>query len=236
MRKICILSITTILFPLFAISQVKKPLNISGFDDKAIHFGFSIGLNSMDFSLKRTMSPYISGTDTLVFVPDLSNIMPPGFQVQIISDLRLGDFFNLRFLPGISFGQRSLNFYRLSDRSKDISVDVSSAFLDFPLSIKYRAVRLNNYRPYVLGGINYRYDMSSRNEEEIIIQTKPGDLYLEAGLGVDWYLRFFKFSTEIKAGVGLRDVLVHHTNNKPQYLNSLDGLRSYIFCLSFHFE
>jgi hypothetical protein len=222
--------------PIFAFTQVKKPWNISRFDDKIIHFGFSIGVNSMDFGIKRTMDAYTTPTDTFVFIPDVSSIMPPGFQVQIISDLRLSDNLNLRFLPGISFGQRALSFYLASDPAQNLTVDISSAYLDFPLDLKYRAVRLNNYRPYLLGGLNFRYDMSSRNDEEVIIQTKPADLYVEGGIGVDWYLPFFKFSTEIKAGIGLRDVLVHETNDRPQYLNSLEALRSYIFCLSFHFE
>lgn len=217
-----------------AFCQVKKPWNYIKLDERLIHFGFSLGLNSMDFGLKRTLETY--GTDTSVYVPDVSEIMPPGFQVQIVSDLRLGENLNLRFLPGICFGQRSLRFYRLSDHKEDIKVDLPSAFLDFPLSLKYRAKRLNNYRPYILGGLNYRYDMSSRNDDELIIQIKPGDIYAEAGLGVDWYLPYFKFSTEIKAGVGLRDVLIDYTNDRPQYLNSLDGLRSYIFSFSFHFE
>ncbi len=217
-------------------SQVKKPWNIPGLDGKTIHFGFSIGINSMDYRIKRTLNTYTTPTDTGIFIPDVSSIMPPGFQVQVVSDLRLGDNLNLRFLPGITFGQRSLSFYRLADHSKDISIDMSSAFLDFPLSLKYRAKRLNNYRPYILGGLNYRYNMSSRNVEEIIIQTKPGDLYAEAGIGIDWYLPFFKLSTEIKVGVGLRDILIYKTNDKPRYLNSLDGLRSYIVSFSFHFE
>jgi len=234
-RKIILLILAFLFSPLIY-SQVKKPWNISTFDKKTIHFGFSIGLNSMDYAAKRTMTAYTYSTDTAIFVPDLSSIMPPGFQVQIISDLRLGENLNLRFLPGISFGQRELKFYRLSDRSEDISVDISSAFLDFPLSLKYRAKRLNNYRPYIIGGVNYRYDMSSRNDEELIIQTKPGDLYVESGMGIDWYLAFFKFSTEIKIGVGLRDILVRYTHDRPEYLASLNGLRSYIFCLSFHFE
>ena len=217
-------------------SQVRKPLNYSKEDNKILHWGFSVGLNSMDYGIKRTLNSYSTPVDTGIFVPDVSTVFPPGFQVQIVSDLKLGPNLNLRFLPGISFGQRALSFYRLSDGTKDLNINIGSAFLDFPLSLKYRSERLNNYRPYLIGGVNYRYDMSSRNDERVYINIKPGDLYVEFGIGVDWYLPFFKLSTELKAGVGLTNLVTFETVDKPQYQNSIDGIRSYIIGLSFHFE
>ena len=192
----------------------------------------------MDYSLKRTLRTYLDpiSKDTIQLVPDVSSVIPPGFQVQIVSDVRLGENLNLRFLPGISFGQRALSFYRLSDGSEDITMDINSAFLDFPLSLRYSSIRLNNYRPYIVGGLNFRYDMSSRNDEKVFIHLKPADIYYEIGVGVDWYLPFFKLGTELKLGVGLADLMIYDSTISPQYMNSLGGLRSYIVALSFHFE
>ena len=222
--------------PLMAFSQVKKPMNDPGFDNKLIHFGFSVGLNTMDYSIKRSLESYKTTMDSGIFIPDVSNIFPPGFQVQIISDLKLGPNLNLRFLPGISFGQRAVSFYHLADSSMYTAMNIGSAFLDFPLHFKYRSSRLNNYRPYIIGGLNYRYDMSSRNEEKVYIKIKPGDLYFEMGIGIDWYLQYFKLSTEIKAGVGLFNLLIDHVADRPEYQNSIEEIRSYIVNLSFHFE
>jgi hypothetical protein len=232
-KKIILLT-TVFLLPLLTWSQVERPHNYPYIDGKALHFGFSLGLNTMDFSMKRTLKHDPISNDTLI--PDVSSIIPPGFQVQIVSDVRLGENFNLRFLPGISFGQRNLSFYYLSNGSKDISMDIGSAFLDFPLSLKYSSNRLNNYRPYIIGGLNYRYDMASRNDEKVFVHIKPGDIYLEIGVGIDWYLPYFKLGTEIKMGLGLRNLMIYDSTMHPQYMNSLGGLKSYIVALSFHFE
>jgi hypothetical protein len=225
--------ISVILLPLSALSQVERPHNYPYIDGKILHFGFSVGLNSMDYSMKRTLK---MTQDTFRLLPDVSKVMPPGFQVQIVSDLKLAENIDLRFLPGISFGQRDMTFYRLPGGSKDISMDINSAFLDFPLSLRYSSFRLNNYRPYILGGFNFRYDMASRNDDKVYIHIKPADVYFETGVGIDWYLPYFKLGTELKVGIGLRDLMLYDSTINPQYMNSLGGLKSYIVALSFHFE
>jgi hypothetical protein len=218
-----------LLFPLLVSAQVKKPLNYVDVDNKALHFGFSVGINTMDLGIRRTLSNQTG--DPLV--PDISSIQP-GFQVQIVSNLRLSNNLDLRFLPGICFGSRTVYFYKESDKSLVGKVDIESSYLDFPLDLKYRARRLNNYRPYILGGVNYRYDMAAKKQD--ILRFKPGDIYYEMGVGVDWYLPFFKLSTELKVGIGLFDLLVRDPKSNQDYVASIDKLNSYIVGLSFHFE
>ena len=186
----------------------------------------------MDLGIKRSLKSDIISDPVLI--PDVTNIHP-GFQVQIVSNLKLSENLDLRFLPGISFGSRTITFYKQIDKTPVVpSVDIESSYLDFPLDLKYRARRLNNYRPYILGGFNYRYDMAARKQDEL--RFKPGDLYYELGVGVDWYLPYFKLSTEIKAGVGLFDLLVRDSNSNQNYLSSIEKLNAYIIGFSFHFE
>jgi hypothetical protein len=58
------------------------------------------------------------------------------------------------------------------------------------------------------------------------------------GVGVDWYLPYFKFSTELKVGVGLLDILIRESSTVEgeNYLASIDKINAYIIGLSFHFE
>lgn len=227
------------LFSLFSFwlnAQEKKPQNDPGYDNKLLHFGFTVGLNTMDMALERNMQ------DSLF--ADVTRI-EPGFQVTIVSDLRLNNHLNLRFLPGIAFGQRNLAYYKVDSLIRNTEfqreIKVESSFLEFPLHLKYRSVRLNNYRPYLTGGLNLRYDMAARkeyNEEEnILVRLNPADIYLEAGFGVDFYLAFFKFAPEIKVGMGLMNLRVDNPSDfAPQYIRSLDRIRSYVVMLNFHFE
>lgn len=217
-------------------AQVKKPQNDPGYDYKRLHFGFTVGLNVMDMAIKRNLEDGL-------FV-DLTRI-DPGFQVTIVSDLRLNQNLNLRFLPGISFGQRKFSYYQIDSllNYKDLKriIKVESSFLEFPLHVKYRSLRLNNYRPYLIGGLNCRYDMASRKEyneeEDILIRLKPFDVYLEGGFGIDYYLPYFKFAPEIKVGMGLLNVLVDTPSDfAPQYVRSMRKIRSFVVMLNFHFE
>lgn len=211
-------------------TQKDKPQNDPTYDYKWLHFGFTVGLNTMDFGIKRPENPFVFA--------DVSRITP-GFQVSIVSDLRLGEYASLRFLPGITFGQRTLYFYK--DSIFDREMELESNFLDFPLLLKYKAERVNNYRPYVVCGINARYDMAARKEyeedTEVYVRLRPFDFYIEVGFGIDFYLQYFKFSTELKLAVGFRNVLVDDpATGFPQYVNSIDRLNSYLLLLCFHFE
>jgi len=244
MRK-SILIIPLLLCTLSAFGQKERPRNLNAFDLKTIHFGFTVGVNAMDVGITRNY-------DAVDFLyADLSHVLP-GFQVSIVSDLRLSKNWNLRFLPGISFGSREIYFYEYSDGvvgevkrlpNVDNPVPLGPAFLDFPLHLKYRSLRLNNYRPYVVGGLNFRYDMSAKrpgvydSESNEYVKFKRGDLYLEFGFGLDTYLRYFKFAPEIKLAVGLMNMIdPNGRTGHPEFANSIERIRSYILMLNFHFE
>ena len=171
-------------------AQKDMVLNYQGVDHKKIHFGFTIGFNTMDFKLTPSMNTFVSGTDTLVLIPEINNLSP-GFHVSVISDFRLNDDFSLRFLPGISLGQRNILFYN-PDGSVDSEMKIESTFIDLPLSLKYKATRINNTRPYLLAGINVRNDMARNKEfnedEEIYLKFKSFDIFYEIGVGSDFYL------------------------------------------------
>jgi hypothetical protein len=246
MRK-PILSLFLLLSTLIVFAQEERPRNLTAFDLKRIHFGFTVGVNLMDVGFTRNYE-----AEDFLYA-DLSQLQP-GFQVSIVSDLRLNENWNLRFLPGISFGSREIWFYDYDYSSGtvlepreiprvDNPVPLGPAFLDFPLHLKYRSKRVNNYRPYVVGGLNFRYDMSAKkpgvydNDSNEYVKFKRGDLYLEFGFGVDTYLRYFKFAPEIKVAMGLMNMIDPNGRNPyPEFANSISYARSYIIMLNFHFE
>ena len=211
-------------------------LNYQNVDQKKIHFGFTIGFNTMDFKLTPSMYSEI-GDNSDILIPEINNLCS-GFHVGIVSNLRLTDNLDLRFLPGIALGQRIILFYD-SDQNVDLEMEIESTFIDLPLTLKYKATRINNTRPYLIGGINVRNDMARNKEftEKIYIKLKSFDIYYEIGVGVDFYLAYFKFSTEIKYSVGMLNVVSSDPHDGyPQYANSIDKLNSRMFMVSLHFE
>ena len=230
-RSIIVLLLLT---PIILSAQRAKPKNDSNYDERMLHFGFSMGLNTMDFNIKLS-DEAIANNITAETVN-----LKPGINIQIVTDFRPSTYLDVRFLPGVSFGQRNINFYQdgvlINDGQK-----LESSFLEFPLSLKYKGMRLNNSRPYIIGGLNFRYDLAGKKEyddqQEIYLRLNRADLYYEAGAGIDIYLPYFKLTIEAKMSNGLRDILVHEpAPGYPQYANAIESMRSQIWVLSFHFE
>lgn len=214
--------------------QAQKPriLNYTTHDDRSIHFGFCLGLNTMDFVIKNSFNSTFP--DSLVGDITRAN---PGFHIQIVSNYRLGEYFDLRFLPGISFGQRDFNFFRNGELVNE-KHKLESNFLEFPLLLKYKAKRYYNFRPYLITGLNLRVDLAKTfsEDDEIFMDLKRFDLYHEVGVGFDFYLPYFKLGIEIKYSYGFFNMLEKRTTIHPEFQNSIDKLNSSLFLLSFHFE
>lgn len=216
-------------------AQKQKPKNFSWYDDKTLHFGFSVGFNTMDFNI----TPSYENMQADSLYPEVS-LLNPGINIQIVTDLRPNEFMDIRFLPGVSFGQRNVRYYKnqvlVNDKQR-----LESSFLEFPLLLKFKGKRLNNIRPYLVAGLNYRYDLAGKKEYDedkpVYLRLKRSDLYYEIGPGLDFYLPFFKLSLELKVSTGLRDILVHDpATGYPQYCNAIQKMKSQIWIVSFHFE
>ena len=228
--------------------------NLTTFDDKLIHFGFTLGVNTTDFGFsyynvvndnpqfmqsKNSMDVLYQEKDTMIRA-DISTLTP-GFTVGIVTNLRLSESFDLRFLPGMSFGERKLSYnipvVDVNDPGQRGYYSIKSTFLDFPLLLKYKSRKMNNQRPYIIAGGAYRIDISKSGQEDLV-RLKPLSSYLEAGVGWDSYLQFFRLSTELKFSFGLNNILDDGPKNtQPQvYSNAFSKLTSNVFTLSFHFE
>lgn len=217
--------------------QKEKPLNIIPvlWEEKILHFGFSVGFNTMDFNI----TPSLSNMQVDSLYPDVS-ILNPGINIQVVSGFRPSKYLEIRFLPGVSFGQRGVRFYK-NKVLENVNQRLESSFLEFPLLLKYKGKRLNNVRPYLIGGFNYRYDLAGKKEYDeekpVYLRLKRSDIYYEFGPGLDFYLPYFKLSVELKMSNGLRDVLVHDpATGHPQYSKAIEKMKSQIWIISFHFE
>jgi len=232
-KRTCI--IVFLLVPLALSGQKQKPKNVSTYDDKQLHFGFSMGVNTMDYIIKPSSIAY--SADSLF--PEITSLKP-GINIQVVIDYRPAKYFDLRFLPGVSFGQRNINFYKNGTLINDQQI-LESSFLEFPFILKTKGARLNNTRPFLIGGLNFRYDLAGKKEYDeekpVYLRVHRADLYYEVGAGIDFYLPFFKLTIEAKMSNGIRDILVHEpAPGYPQYCNAIESMRSQMWIIAFHFE
>ena len=212
----------------------KKPKNLARYDFKKLHFGFTLGLNDLNFNINKNSSTL--NNDTLLTL--LSNSQK-GFNLGIVSNLRIGKYTDLRFIPTLVFGERHLNFGFIDSNgvSDEQIKRIESTLIDFPVYIKYKSERYNNFRTYVLGGIKYSLDIASQDkiddEGKEIVKLKKNDLMGEIGFGIDFYLEYFKFSPQIKLSYGILNLL---SKDETVYTKSINRLSTNGWIISFTFE
>jgi hypothetical protein len=211
--------------------------NLPKYDRQVVHFGFILGLNSMNFVVKQ--NPNIKTYDSVYVVETKPE---SGFTLGIVSNLHMGNNFDLRFLPGLSFGSRNI-LYTLKTHFNGNAVNtpfvkkVESSYLEFPLLLKFKSNRYGNFRAYVIGGGRYSLDLASQakvaDQGKQTIKLYRNDYQYELGFGFDLYLEYFKMSPEIKVAWGLRDLLKREDHLFSQ---SVDALRSKTIYFSLTFE
>lgn len=212
-----------------------KELNRPYADMKLWHLGFSVGLCMQD--LKFTHNGYTTddGQQWFVETPSLS----PGINVQVLADLRLHQYLNLRFTPGMSFCFDSA-VMREWNTGLIQRQELKRVYVITPLDLKISGDRYYNSRPYVTVGAMGAFDVGKKGND--FLQFKTADAYLTVGFGCDFYLPYFKFIPEIKFCFGLADILNHKRPDleddpeKFKITQSLSKVKSNMFMLTFYFE
>jgi hypothetical protein len=219
----------------FCFAQKVKILNLPGYDKEKLHFGFSLGINKAYFVLFPETPP--TKPDSMLSVDAIPDL---GFNLGIISDLRLHDYATLRFLPALTFQDRGIE-YQIDSTSVPgnsafytVKKRVESTLLDFPINLKIRSERLNNVSAYLLVGGKFSIDLASQKKTKNpeLVKLNDKDWSIEAGFGLDFYLEYFKLSTEIKFSAGLRDRLFHENTAYSSPINKL-FTKTWLFSLNF---
>lgn len=217
--------------------------NLPNYDRKPLHFGFSLGTTQHSFSLRH--APDFLRTDSIRLVHGaevyrVEASASPGFHLGGLASFRLSNYFDLRTLFLLSFTQRSLLYsvrqFRVDERDEwiDQRIDIESIHTQFPLLIKFKAERINNYRPFLIAGINPAIDLASGSkDEEPYVHLQRFELFYEAGFGIDFYLYYFKFATELKYSFGVSNII---EQDASLYAGAVGGLYTHGLTLSFNFE
>lgn len=239
-----VIFLSLLLLSTLAVAQKPQVKNDPNHDDRPIHFGFSLGLNFMDYRVEH--SDPATGNGVYVGLKEMS----PGINIHALANLRLSERWDLRLLPGISFGERNMYFKNRADSSiypeqNGAYYKANSAYIEVPLTFKYKSKRLNNFRPFIVGGANLRTDLAIEKDYDFrdqLFLIKQFDVYAELGLGLDSYMVFFKLGIELKYSFSLQDILLrtNESGELPEeyapYTNAMKGLYSHMIILLFHFE
>lgn len=246
-------TVSLILILLFALvlptwAQRRKVQNKPYIDLRPLHFGISIGLNMQDVEFTNVGPQTLKlpeGGEMPAYVLCDADMWNPGFSVGVLADFRLSQYFAFRFTPTMHFGTKHLVFRNMLEHTEtgrilETTQNLKNTYISMPLSIKFASQRFNNYRPYVIAGLNPMVNLAGKDQD--YLQLKRFDMMLEVGLGCDFYLPFFKLIPELKFCYGLINTLDgSHADaltdaSKRAYALSVSSARTKMIVLTLYFE
>ena len=237
MRSI-ILLISVFLFSVQGHAQLftkKKVINNENFDKPQLSWGYYLGMNNYDYNFD-----YISDTY------DIQTEKSFGFNVGLIGNFRISDFFDIRFEPGLVMSNRNLVFnpaqFGETDFNQNIHFrEIKSTYIHFPILLKISSKRVNNFKPYLLAGVSTALNLSSKenNVDDNSLgqfRTKKNVFFYEIGFGIDLYLEWFKFSPSIRGVFALTDEHVDDNNPVSPWTSNIDFMKTSGILINFTFQ
>jgi hypothetical protein len=234
---------TLLIFTLFLLSQSitaqifskEKIKNNENFDKDRWSWGFFLGLNDYDYQFN--------------YEHDLRDILvesTTGFGVGLISNLRINDYFDLRFEPGLYITQRNLYYpseyfngqaYTAADQLRE----AKSTYVHFPLLLKISTKRINNFKPFIVGGVSTALNLSSNEENPDDnsfgqFRTKRSVAFYELGFGIDFYLYWFKFSPSIRGVFAFNDEIIRDNDPNSPWTSNIASMKTRGVFLNFTFQ
>ncbi len=206
--------------------------NIENFDKQFLTWGYFLGFNSYDFK--------IDYKDEFPTNEEIQVERTVGFNVGLVGDMRVGDYVNLRLEPGLYFTQRNLTFPGFTE-PEDYLREVKSTYIHVPLLVKLSTKRLNNFKPFIIGGISTSLNLSSNQDnpednDNGKFRMTNSTYYYELGFGIDFYLYFFKFTPSIRGVFALNDELVRDEDPNSPYTGNIDQLSTRGIFINFTFQ
>lgn len=203
------------------------------FDKRKIHYGFYLGFNQNDFKVSLQDDKTLPNTN-------ITTTPTTGFNVGIITDLRLHKNLNVRIEPGLMTNTKNIYFNHLP-LSKDSIREVSSTYLHVPLLFKFSTDRYKNIRPYLLAGVSYNYNFSSNemNQDDNSsgqFRMKTSNFMYEVGLGIDLYFHFFKLSPSIRGIFAINNEIKYDDDADSQWTSPVNFMGTRGVFLTFAFE
>ena len=215
-------------------AQTRKVMNRPYIDQRPYHYGFLAGIHMQDIEFVNNGFTDEAGNQ---WFADVANY-DPGFSVGILAELNLHPNIALRFIPTMHFGEKTVTFHNQLDGTR-VFQNMKSTNVSLPIDVKFSGERFNNYRPYVMCGVNPVYDLTVKKQRNLLL--KNFDCFLEVGLGCDFYLPFFKFIPEVKFCYGLSNIINKNRSDITEatpmiYTNSVDSGRNKMIVFTFYIE
>lgn len=217
---------------LFSKERIK---NNENFDKQFLSWGYYLGFNSYDFNFDYKQD-----------LADIQTEKTVGFNVGLIGNMRINDYIDLRLEPGLIITKRFLQydesyFVGLDYNDSDLEREVRSTYIHFPLLVKFSTKRINNIKPFIIGGVSASLNLSSNqdNPDDNSVgefRSKKTLLNYELGFGIDLYLFWFKFTPSIRGVFSINDELVRDEDPNSPWTGNIESMKSRGVFINFTFQ
>lgn len=205
----------------------ERVLNQENFDKQRWSWGYFLGYNGYDFKFEYNRE-----------TKDVEVERAGGFNVGLIGNMRINDYLDLRLEPGVIFANRNL---QLVPGESDALREVKSTYVHIPLLLKVSTKRLNNMKPFIVGGVSTSINLSSneKNPDDNTageFRMKTNTYYYEIGFGIDLYLYYFKFTPSIRGVFALSNELVPDNDPNSPFTRHIDKMSTRGIFINFTFQ
>ncbi|GGD24899.1 type IX secretion/gliding motility protein PorT/SprT [Hyunsoonleella pacifica] len=204
-------------------------------DFKFLRWGYFLGINNYDFNFDYNQD-----------LRDIYVKTSPGFSVGLIGNMRVNSFLDLRLEPGLFITTRELfyseeYFQGVDFKESDLSREVKSTYIHVPLLLKISTKRINNFKPFIIGGFSTAINLSSNennpdDNSKGQFRTKSSPLFYELGFGIDFYLYNFKFTPSIRGLFGMGDELVRDNDPNSPWTSNITRMQTRGIFINFTFQ
>ncbi|WP_299361250.1 porin family protein [Winogradskyella sp.] len=238
MKKIIVLIAFSLVFQSVSaqlFTKEKVANNIDNLDKKFLSWGYFLGFNQYDFKFN--------------YNEDLKDILVDktfGFHLGLIGDMRINNYMNLRLEPGVFFTTRNLMYDESYFAGQDFSAsdllrEVRSTYIHVPLLLKISTKRINNFKPFIIGGFSTALNLSSNEDNPDDnsggeFRMKRNTYFYEIGFGIDLYLLYFKFTPSIRAIFSMNNEIVLDEDPNSPWTGNVASMQTRGIFINFTFQ
>ncbi|RCT55375.1 porin family protein [Winogradskyella sp. KYW1333] len=216
-------------------TKEKVPNNINNIDQKFLTWGYFLGFNQYDFKFEYNEN-----------LEDILVDKSFGFHLGLIGDMRINDYMNLRLEPGVYFTTRNIMydesyFNGTTFSDADLLREVKSTYVHIPLLLKVSTKRINNFKPFLVGGFSTALNLSSNEDNPDDnssgeFRMKKGTYFYEIGFGIDLYLLYFKFTPSIRGVFAINDEIIRDTDPNSPWTGNVAKMQTRGIFINFTFQ
>ena len=227
--------IWTCLFVLFVVGNTQAQrgnYNFLGFEQKPYYFGITLAYNTSNFKIHHSRNFILNDS-----INTAESITGPGFNLGIVSNLKVGQYFDFRFLPTLSFAEKNIEYSSTDAVTAQYRRKIESVLVELPFHLRYKSAPYNDKRMFVIAGIKYSFDVASDSrarQANELVKISPTDFAFEIGAGIQMFFPYFIFSPEIKLSHGLGNILIFDDDLNQSRV--IEKILSRALTISLHFE